>query len=180
MVIFDLDGTLLDSDSALVEPFVLLGIPHDAISFGHPIEAECQRLGIELDAYIDAYDTTAAVPFPGVEDLLATLPTWGLCSNKARPSATAELTRLGWRPAVAMFADDFLGEAKRLGPVLERMRVAGSDVLFVGDSEHDEVCAEDVGASFAWAGWNPRTAATDPSGVVLRTPADVLVAAGVD
>src|SRR3954454_18319372 len=81
-VVFDLDGTLIDSDEALVVPFVALGVPREEISFGHPIEVECARLGLTVADYIAAYDPGVTVPFDGVEDLLSELPSWSVCSNK--------------------------------------------------------------------------------------------------
>jgi phosphoglycolate phosphatase-like HAD superfamily hydrolase len=97
-----------------------------------------------------------------------------VCSNKDRRSADAELARLGWSPDVAYFAGDFDGRPKRLEPVLDALDVSPDDVVYVGDTEHDLDCADAVGAAFAWAGWNPRTAATSPGGIVAHRPADVL------
>ena len=174
VVVFDLDGTLLDSDAALVRPFVALGVPEDEITFGHPVEIECRRLGLEVADYVDAYDVDEASPFPGVVEMLDALGEWSVCSNKARGSAVAELERLAWAPRVALFADDFGGRAKSLGPVLEALGASGAEVLFVGDTDHDRRCALEVGARFAWAGWNPRTLAGSPGGVVLERPVDVL------
>lgn len=174
VVVFDLDGTLIDSDTALVEPFLTLGVPREEISFGHPIEVECRRLGIEVDDYVDAYDTSVAQPFPGVSDLIAAMRSWSICSNKAARSGRAELARLGWTPEVVWFADDFGGEAKALGPMLTELGATGPEVMFVGDTAHDHACAEAVGARFAWAGWNPRTRAASPDGLVLRRPLDLL------
>ena len=173
-VVFDLDGTLIDSDEALVVPFVALGVPRDEISFGHPIEVECARLGLSVDDYVAAYDPDVTVPFDGVEELLGRLDRWSVCSNKAAASARAELARLGWSPVVALFADDFGGRAKELPPVLAALGVDPQDVLFVGDTAHDAACAAAAGTSFAWAGWNPRTAASRPEGTVLLSPVDVL------
>lgn len=180
-VIFDLDGTLLDSDGALVAAFVALGIPESEVTFGHPVEAECRRLGITVERYVAAYDTSAAQPFCGVQELLDQLSRWGICSNKAGPSARAELERLGWRPEISWFAEDFGGEAKSLRPLVEELGVDPERVRrlwFVGDSLHDLRCAREVGCRFAWAGWNPRTrrALVDGvgSGVVLDGPLDLL------
>jgi hypothetical protein len=120
--VFDLDGTLLDSDAALVQAFVVLGVPPEAVTFGHVVAEECRRLGIDLAAYLDAYDTSLAQPFPGVVDLVASLDTWAVCSNKVGAKAAAELDRLGWRPDVALFTEAF-GGPKRLQPVLAQDRV---------------------------------------------------------
>jgi HAD superfamily hydrolase (TIGR01549 family) len=172
IAVFDLDGTLLDSDAALAAPFVRLGIPEEAVTFGHLLTDECERLGISVDDYLAAYDPAEVTPYPGVEDMLAALPRWAVCSNKHGPSGRAELEALGWEPEVAMFTDDF-GGFKSLGPVLDALALAGSEILYVGDTEHDRKCAAEVGARFAWAGWNPR-AAPQPGDDVLHRPGDVL------
>lgn len=173
VIVFDLDGTLLDSDEALAAPFVALGVPREAVTFGHVFADECARLGIAMDDYIDRYDVTATQPFPGVAEVIATLERWAVCSNKVRGAATAELERLGWRPEVALFADDFAGLPKSLPPVLDRLNAPLRDVLFVGDTAHDRACAADVGVAFALAGWNPR-AEPMRGDLVLREPAELL------
>ncbi len=170
--ICDLDGTLIDSDAALVGAFLALGVERSEISFGHVISQECHRLGISLDQYVEAYDISAAQPFPGVAELVTHLDTWAICSNKHPVSATAELDRLGWRATVAMFADMFEGP-KRLKPVLDALELNPSQVVFLGDTDHDRHCAQAAGVEFVLAGWNPR--ATRHSGdVVLTSPLDLL------
>ncbi|MDQ6697151.1 MAG: HAD-IA family hydrolase [Actinomycetota bacterium] len=169
--VFDLDGTLLDSDAALVEPFLALGVQSEEITFGHTLEEECCRLGIDLDAYLDRYDDAAAGPFPGVAELVGTLDRWAVCSNKHPRPGRAELARLGWTPEVALFADAF-GGPKRLGPVLDALGATGEQVLFVGDTSHDRRCAAVVGCPFVLAGWNSRAAAA-PGDLVAAYPADV-------
>ena len=170
--IFDLDGTLLDSDVALVAPFLALGIPREDLIFGRVLEHECARLGITVADYLDRYDVNLAQPFPGVAELVSKLDRWAVCSNKEIASGRAELSRLGWEPDVALFADDF-GGPKQLAPVLHALELRGTDVVFVGDTEHDRRCADVVGCRFALAGWNRRATALDGD-VVLARPADVL------
>lgn len=171
-VVFDLDGTLVDSDEALAAAYVALGVPPEEVTFGHVVAEECARLGVSVDEYLANYDPRLVRPYDGVDDLLRALPVpWAVCSNKVRRFATLELHQLGWTPEVALFADDF-GGPKRLEPVLERLRLQGHDVVFVGDTHHDAACADAVGATFAVAGWNPR--AGDLPGVVLSTPGELL------
>jgi phosphoglycolate phosphatase-like HAD superfamily hydrolase len=170
--VFDLDGTLLDSDEALVAPFLALGIERSDISFGHPLDHECERLGVAVADYLDRYDVTAAAPFPGVVEVVDSLGRWAVCSNKRGGSGRAELARLGWCPQVALFVDDFDGP-KRLGPVLDALGLGAGDVLFVGDTAHDRLCAEAVGARFVLAGWNPR-ARPVAGDLVATSPGDVL------
>lgn len=173
-VVFDFDGTLVDSDAALLDAFVALGVPPDTVTYGHAVAEECERLGLSLDAYVDAYDTTVVQPYDGVVTMLGELDRWALCSNKHPSSGADELRRLGWRPEVARFADSFGWEHKRLEPVLDDLGLRADEVLMVGDSEGDRWCAEQVGCGYAWAGWNERTRRASPGGVVLDDPSDVL------
>ncbi|MCX7620406.1 MAG: HAD-IA family hydrolase [Acidimicrobiales bacterium] len=166
--IFDLDGTLLDSDAALTAAFAELGVAPEQVTFGHVLAEECARLGIAVEDYVSQYDVTAAEPFPGIEEMLSRLERWGLCSNKHPDSGRAELARLGWSPEVALFADAFNGP-KRLGPALDAMGVAPEQAVFIGDSDHDRLCARSAGVEFVVAGWNPRARA-EPGDFVATEP----------
>lgn len=171
--IFDLDGTLLDSDAALTAAFVACGVPAEEVTFGHVVVEECQRLGIDVADFLDAYDPSLTVPFPGVDELVRRLDRWAVCSNKHGPSARAELARLRWRPEATAFSDDFAGGPKRLTPVLDQLGLSGADVAYVGDTDHDRACADEVGCRFVLAGWNPRVQPR-PSDIVASRPSAVL------
>lgn len=170
VAVFDFDGTLVDSDEALIAPFLALGIDRSRIGMGRLLADECAALGITVEDYVAHYDLTASQPFPGIEDLLAALDRWGLCSNKLPEAGAFELDRLGWVPTAQAFAR---GAPKTLVPVLAELGVTGNDVLYVGDTDHDRHCAREVGATFALAGWNPRATAEDGD-LVLAEPAEVL------
>lgn len=173
MAIFDLDGTLVDSDAALSAPFTALGVDASAIPLGLPVGVACDLAGVSVDDYLAAYDDSIVQPFPGVQAMLGQLERWGVCSNKARSSGRNELARLGWSPVVAMFSEDFAGRPKELAPVLAALRLGPDDVIFVGDTAHDRSSAEAAGVRFVLAGWNPRATAL-PGDLVLHDPADVI------
>ncbi len=174
--VFDLDGTLLDSDEALVAPFLVLGVDRDAITFGHTLDVECARLGISVDAYLDAYDDQAAEPFAGVAELVAGLDRWAVCSNKHSWAGRAELARMGWEPEIALFSDAFRG-SKQLGPVLDALGLPADQIVFVGDTTHDRQCARDVDARFVLAGWNPRAEA-EQGDIVVARPTELVALLG--
>ena len=178
LVICDLDGTLLDSDEALADAFVSLGVDRADITYGHVIAEECTRLGLRLEDYVAAYDTERAQPFDGVVDMLARLPRWAVCSNKHPSSGNAELMRLGWQPAMAMFAGAFPGP-KAVDLVLASLAVPASEALFLGDTGHDRLCATTAGIRFALAGWNSRAVA-EPGDLVLSRPADLVQLLGLE
>jgi phosphoglycolate phosphatase-like HAD superfamily hydrolase len=170
--VFDLDGTLIDSDAALNAPFAALGIDPSRVPMGLLLDDACAEFGVQVDDYLARYDDTLAMPFAGVEELVAGLDEWAIFSNKKGGSGRAELARLGWQPDVVMFADDFDGP-KQLTPVLDALGCRPDEVIVVGDTEHDRRCALSAGGRFALAGWNPRASAV-AGDVVLRRPLDLL------
>ena len=171
--VFDLDGTLVDSDAALRAPFAALGVDPDSVPLGLPLAAACELAGVRVDDYLAAYDSAEVHPFAGVEELLGRLDRWAVCSNKARASGVAELNRVGCWPEVVLFSDDFAGRPKELDPVLDALGLTPDSVVFVGDTDHDRTSARAAGVPFALAGWNPRPV-PEPGDVVLHHPLDVL------
>lgn len=177
LVMFDLDGTLVDSDAALVGAFVAHGVPEESVTFGHVLADECSRLGIALDSYLDAYDPALVRAFPGIPELLEAIEEagsrWAICSNKHPRSGHEELHRLGWAPEAAWFSDAFGGGPKQLRGPLTELGVDPECVVYVGDTDHDRQVAAEVGCRFVLAGWNPRVEAR-PGEWVARHPAELL------
>ena len=171
--IFDLDGTLLDSDQALLDPLLAAGVSPEDVVFGEPLAAACTRLGVDMDWYLRTYDVTSARPFDGVEELIAALDRWGIASNKYGVGARPELERLGWQPDIVLFSEDFEHGPKRLDVVLEGLGLRPEEAVFVGDTEGDRACARNAGVEFVLAGWNPR-ASPAPGDLVLSEPAELL------
>ncbi len=161
--IFDFDGTLVDSDRALAGAFVALGVHERDVTYGRELGSECARLGVSVDAYVAAYRAFHPEPFAGVAVALAGLAVWHICSNKHGPDGRRELEQLGWTPTTAWFADRFDGP-KSLRPVLESQDLVAEQVAFIGDTEHDRDCADEVGCPFILAGWNQRALASRQSG----------------
>lgn len=173
VVVFDLDGTLLDSDDALLAPFRALGVDLAEVRMGSVVGAECARLGVSVDDYVARYDTAAVQPFSGVSELLAGLSRWAICSNKHQTSGRAELTRLDWCPEAALFTDAFDGGPKAVGPVLEALGISALQAVYVGDTDTDRRCAREADVPFVLAAWNPRAVA-EPGDIVLYEPAELL------
>ena len=177
MIVFDLDGTLLDSDEALLAPFRSLGVDLADVRMGSVVGEECERLGVSVDEYVGLYDVTAVRPFPGVDELLSGLGRWAVCSNKHPASGRAELARLGWEPEVALFTDAFGGGQKAARPVLEALGVSSGDAVYVGDTGTDRACARDAELPFVLAAWNPRAVAAEGD-VVVHDPVELLALLG--
>lgn len=170
--IFDLDGTLLDSDEALVQPFLGFGVRREDIVFGEPLGDACERLGVDIDAYLDAYDVSLAQPFPGVDEMVRRLERWAVASNKYGVGAHRELERLKWQPDVVMFSEDFEYRPKELKTVLLELGIDAHEAVFIGDTDGDRQAAAQAGVTFALSAWNPRALSVGDE-VVLRRPMDV-------
>lgn len=170
--VFDLDGTLLDSDAALVAPFVALGVPAERVGFGMTLAEACAHLGVSMDDYLANYEADSVSPFLGIEQMLSELDRWAVFSNKLAAAGHQDLTRLGWQPDVALFFESF-GASKSLGPVLDALGLGVDDIICIGDSEHDRDCARSVGATFLLAGWNPRAVPAEGD-IVITDPREVL------
>jgi phosphoglycolate phosphatase-like HAD superfamily hydrolase len=169
--LFDLDGTLVDSDAALLAPFTALGV--EPAPLGLPLVEACAVAEISVESYLAHYDVSVVQPFPGVEELLGQLDRWAVCSNKERTSGRAELARLRWTPTVTLFSDDYDSRPKALGPALDALGLCADEAVFVGDTAHDRACAAAAGVRFALAGWNPR-ATSEPGDLMLHHPSEVL------
>jgi HAD superfamily hydrolase (TIGR01549 family) len=180
VVIFDFDGTLVDSDDALLAPFDQLGIARSEVVMGSAVAEECARLGVSMEEYVEAYDTESVAPFDGVPEMLARLHRWAILSNKHPAPARVELERLGWEPELVMCADAFDWEHKALEPMLDALGLGADRVVLVGDSDGDLRCALAVGCRFVWAGWNERVRGRRPDGEVATTPADIVSLLGFD
>ena len=156
----------------MIDAFVALGVDRNEITFGHVLAEECVRFGLSVDDYVAVYDTTQALPFAEVTEMVASFDRWALCSNKHPISGRAELERLQWFPEAALFADAFQGP-KQLAPLLQILEVEPEQVIFLGDTAHDRHCAMNAGVNFALAGWNPRAAA-QPGDLVVSHPLEFL------
>jgi sugar-phosphatase len=142
-LLFDLDGTLIDSLAAVDRAWTKFSLRHGL----DPAEVMTQihgkrsidsirRLLPNVDAqaedsylrYLESSDTSGVQALPGAVELLSSLPAdkWAVVTSGTRDVATARLTAGGLpRPAVYVFGDDvtngkpapdpFLLGASRLG-----------------------------------------------------------------
>lgn len=181
-VLFDLDGTLIDSAEDLsraanemrakrsLAPLPLLQYrPHGGSgargmlgqAFGTlPGQAGYEELKREfLDCYEGLmYDRTR--PFPGIEAELAMLAAaglaWGIVTNKAERFALPLTAALNLRAKVVV-GGDTTGHAKpHPAPLLEaarRLGIAPASCLYVGDDERDVIAGRAAGMVTAVAAW---------------------------
>lgn len=174
-VLFDLDGTLLDSApdlyAALVRQCEEEGVPVPAyepvrevvsrgtraiLQRGFPERDEAGILAL-VQRYLDLYEGMLAEhtrPFDGIDAMLAALEArgiaWGVVTNKPGFLTDLLLERIGWMPRVcAVVAGDTLPVKKPdPAPVLLACERAGLDparCLFVGDDRRDVLAGNAAG-----------------------------------
>jgi phosphoglycolate phosphatase len=174
-ILFDLDGTLLDTapdmtgavNELLVEegraalPFAQLR-PHVShgshglvrIAFGDADPVEFQRRRARfLELYAQRL-TTATTPFAGIDEVLETLEAaacpWGIVTNKPGWLTEPLLAHLGLaRRAACVVSDDTLPERKpHPSPLLHaaaQLQIEAHHCLYVGDAERDMQAAAAAG-----------------------------------
>ena len=134
----------------------------------------CRAAGVTVEAYLAHYDPTAALPFPGVRELLGRLDRWGLASNKERPrAARARAPRVDARRRALLRR--LRRRREGAGPAARRHGLDARGVVFVGDTRHDRACAAAVGAAVRPGGLEPPPELSAEAGdLVLDHPKDVL------
>lgn len=171
-IVFDLDGTLIDSaaDIAAAANATLNEVGATPLSVteargfvgaGAPkfVERMAQARGLDdvaalLPRFVHHYERAVGqtVIYAGVEDVLAQLAArghrLGLCTNKPLRPTQAVLTHLGWG---ALFDVVFCGDSLPLrkpdpAPLLAALEALGDGpMIYVGDGEVDAETAERAG-----------------------------------
>ncbi len=185
--LFDLDGTLLDTDADLaaavnaaraalalppldveaVRPHIGWGLGHllrGALPpAAHPGLAEARR---HFHAHYRAHLLDHSRPFADADDVLAALgpARCGLVTNKPGAFVDAIIARLGWRFGVVVAGDTLAARKPDPAPLLRAAATLGVDpatTTYVGDSEVDLEAAAAAGVDFVAVAWG-RVAARAP------------------
>jgi len=185
-ILFDLDGTLLDTLDDLTA-----AVNAALEAFGYPRRSreEVRRFvgngvrrlmelavpegltGEEFEAcfgrmrsYYAAHSAEKTAPYEGVPDLLAALKEreipMALVSNKPE-GLVAELAQLHFPGIFAVTVGDLPGRARKPAPdmplcALERLGLSGEEVCYVGDSEVDWQTARNAGLPIVSVTWGFR------------------------
>jgi pyrophosphatase PpaX len=182
-VLFDLDGTLLDSIRLIIDSYhhtlAAHGQPartdeHWLAGIGTPLRQQFRDWAHEpelLEAMIATYrDYNIAhhdgrvAAYPGAAELVRAVRAQGLATglvtSKMRSGADRGLSFLGLTDAmdVVVAADDVTNPKPHPEPLLIaalRLGVDPAGTVFVGDSVHDMECGRAAGARTAAALWGP-------------------------
>lgn len=198
VVVFDVDGTLIDTEEA-----ILLSLQHMLLRMtGHlyPFEELYFALGITGEealcrleiaeqekamsmwlAYLGRYEYLQK-PFEGIADITKWLKDSGV-----RLGIVTSRTRAEFQKSVAVYdflkyfdviicADDtkkHKPDAQPMLALLEQMGTEPENVLFIGDSQYDMQCAKGAGVDSALALWGAHSPEQIPSVFRLENISDI-------
>jgi len=192
LVLFDLDGTLLDSAPDFVatiarmratraQPPITLEQLRPHVSRGARAMLATAFAALDADArdamipeFLDIYRQELArhgQPFDGIEALLQAIEAsgsrWGIVTNKPEYLAGQLLPLLGWEQrCAALVGGDTLPVRKPdPEPLLHAARLVGVEAdrcVYVGDDERDIVAARAAGMPSVAALWGYRLHDDDP------------------
>lgn len=191
-VLFDLDGTLLDSAPDMLaavdamrtlrgrEPMALADLrPHVSkgaramVAAAFP-DVDAATRETWIPEFLQHYRRELGRhgrPFDGIEDLLSAIEgagaRWGIVTNKPESLAVALMPLLGWETRCAVLIGGDSLPARKPDPLplrvaAERIGLDACDCVYVGDDERDIAAARAAGMRSVVALWGYRLDADDP------------------
>lgn len=182
-LIFDLDGTLIDSSAgilnSLAEAFSAAGLSYgNSLTpslIGPPLQETLRilcptasqetldRLGSSFKAHYDTTGFKQTTPYPGVTEMLqalvdAKIPLH-IATNKRHLPTLQILEALGWSGLFAhvlspdSFSPPLASKAAILAQLLNEAKLVATDCLYIGDRLDDYKAAKKIGIPFALAVW---------------------------
>jgi pyrophosphatase PpaX len=180
-ILFDLDGTLLDTNRLILESwrhthmtFKNVDIDEAQIlaTFGEPLFITVAKLfpDVEADGPVKVYREfqlgrfeEMLEIFPGVQETLDTLYKsgyqLGVVTSRLRESTYRGLNKYGLVPyfSCIITADDckkYKPDPEPVNRALEKMGIHADETIMVGDSIFDIQCAQNAGVRAAYVAWS--------------------------
>ena len=176
-IVFDVDGTLVDTEDTTIGSLqdallILTGKKpsREELHFALGITGEdvLWRLGLDVEtgmqvwlAQLTHYEGCNRL-YPGIQELLRTLQQQGcrlgVATSRTHLLYDAEIPGLGIAGyfGEVICAEDSQTHKPEAGPLeayMQRTGAAPEEVLYIGDSVYDMLCAQNAGTGFLLAGW---------------------------
>lgn len=204
-IVFDIDGTLLDSRTADLTSLqeLLIEVSNKKMelddlnfAFGIPGEVALKQLGIVDVAEgsrmwndnFKKHSHTVTV-FKGIELLLKELQQQGymlgIITSRTRSEYTDDFVRFQLADyfSTVICVDDSAKPKPTAEPMLEYIKQSGAtanNVIYIGDSIYDFQCASNAGVKFGLAVWGCTSVNDIHANYFFKTPNDVLSALNVN
>ncbi|AQS06649.1 HAD family hydrolase [Clostridium beijerinckii] len=203
-IIFDIDGTLLDTEIAVLSSLQKLvfeelneNLSFDELRFalGIPGEVTLNKLGItnildcnvKWNKYLKEYFHNVKV-FDGIKDTLIKLNEIGILTGIVT-SKTKEEFLNDFAPfelnnyfKLVVCADDTEEHKPNPEPILKFIELSGankSKTIYIGDTKYDMDCSFGAGIDFALALWGAKSSIGINANYILENPKQVLKLAKV-
>ncbi len=199
-IIFDVDGTILDTEQAILQSLqrtlreeTAKEYTLDELRFalGIPGKDTLQQLNVDDIETVYQKWSTAVLDFsqevsvfPKLEAVIQSLASkpiqLGIVTSKTRQEVTDEFDPFGLSNYFTHIISASDTEQHKPHPepllaCLELLQVAPEDAIYIGDSIYDLQCAKQAGAKFALALWGAKTTkGYEEADYVLQEPKDIL------
>ena len=198
-IVFDIDGTLLDTEQALLQSLhdTVMELLHEDMpeselkfALGIPGEVTLHRLGIndtltankKWNAYLLEYKSQIRL-FTGIQDMLTSLKaerySLGIVTSKTRNEFMtdfAESSGLSDYFDVVVCAEDSARPKPAPDPLLAYLATSGidaCDALYIGDTIYDSQCARSAEVDFGLVLWSNADSMAIPAKYSFKKPSDI-------
>ncbi len=199
LVIFDVDGTMIDTEDAVIEAYQKViceefgryFTPEElSMAYGIPTELAMERLGFKdigsacrryYEYLFEGYGR--ANPFPEIVEVLEELErrkiVCGIVTSRNNSEVENDPCLQGLLKyfQYVICTEDTEKHKPDPEPALELLKRAGADTsqaIYLGDTFYDYMCAKSAGVKFALASWGVRNADGIEPDYVLTRPKDLL------
>ncbi|WP_349947905.1 HAD family hydrolase [Lacrimispora sp. BS-2] len=197
-IIFDIDGTILDTEIAVLSSLqkLLLEELNEKFSFedlrfalGIPGEAALRKLGItnrlesmeKWDRYFKEYFHYVKV-FDDIKDTLVKLDemgiSLGIVTSKTKQEFVNDFVPFGLNDyfKFVVCADDTEKHKPDPEPILKFIELSGADqskTIYIGDTKYDMDCAVGAGIDFALALWGAKSSTGINANYIFENPRQI-------
>ncbi len=205
-IVFDIDGTLIDTEYAVLHSLqdtliAVTGINREikelTFALGIPGKNALKKLNVPESSFsiilgdwekcMCKYSNTVCI-FQGISDLLKTLLQsgyeLGIVTSKTREEFKQDFEPFDISSyfATIICADDTVEHKPEPDPLFKYMEVSdagNNEMLYIGDSAYDRECAKSAVVDFALAGWGSRSREIQAD-YYLEKPDDLLSILGTE